>query len=446
MVINTVRSCRVAFAFVLALSFVGSFANGQAITLTESDDPARIISNRISFAADGTLKAPDLGDKAIALPLKVSAQANYFARRLPSAGRDERAYRNLRSYDHTSVTITVGDRKTQTTLPKVMNKIVAEGRREGLLYYSPEYVMSRNHLDLLSVPGDPLAILPLLPKTSVELNQEWPVDTWAIAMLTGMEAIVDSKLVCQLTAVDEKTATIKFQGTAEGAIAGAKSKVVVSGTATFDRVNNLLSKIEFNQQENRAIGVASPGMEVGSKTLIERSLASVREDLTNELLNSIPLDPGAKSQLLHFQPTNWKLRFFHDRNWYLFQETPQVVVLRLMVDGGLVSQCNVATIPKVAPGEHTSGELFQADIQKSLGERLKQIVSAEEVSNKDGYYIYRVVAEGSANNLEMLWNYYLVTAPDGRQVSLVFAVEPTRAQLLENRDLSIVQSIQFLAE
>ncbi len=434
------------FVMICGLAFPTIRLEAQAIPLTESDDGSRVVLNRISVAVEGTVETPDLGDKARSLPLSVTAQEEYYARRLPSAGRDERAFRNIRSYETASVNISVDNEKTRTQLPKVMNIIVAEGRREGLLYYSPEYVMSRNHLDLLSVPGDPLTLLPLLPKTDVEVHQEWPVDTWAISMLTGMEAVVDAKLTCQLTSADEATATIKFHGNIEGAIAGAKSKIVISGTGTFDRKNQLLSRVEYNQQENRSVGVASPGMKVGSKTIIVRKIAEARADLTDQLLSAIPLDPGPKSNLLHFQPKNWKLRFFHDRHWHVFQETAQVVVLRLMIDGSLVSQCNVALIQRVAPGERTPGENFQADIQKSLGDRLTQIVSAEEVSNKDGLFIYRVIAEGSANGMDMIWNYYLVTAPDGRQVSLVFAVEPKRSELLENRDLSIVQSIQFLDE
>ncbi len=420
--------------------------SADEVSLTESDTDPRSILTRIKIEIEGTVETPDVDAKAIALPLKVTATEDYYSRRLPSAGRDERAYRNLRSYNNASAFLSVGDEKNQSALPPVMKTIIADGGRDGLLYYAPEYVMSRDHIELLSIPGDPLAILPILPKTPVELNQEWPVDTWVAAMLTATEAVVDSHLNAKLIALDDAKATISFTGDIDGAIDGATTKIKFSGTGIYDRKLNLLSRIEYSQEEIRSIGAANPGMNVKAKTIIDRSVAPARPELSDDIIKSIKLDPGPKSQLLYFQPKGWKLRFFHDRDWHVFQEVSQLVVLRLIIDGSLISQCNVALIPKVAPGEHTRGELFQADIRKSLGDRLTRIASADEITNDDGLYIYRVIAEGSVNNLEMVWNYYLVTAPDGRQISFVFAVEPNRTTTLKNRDLSIVQSVQFIEE
>jgi hypothetical protein len=73
---------------------------------------------------------------------------------------------------------------------------------------------------------------------------------------------------------------------------------------------------------------------------------------------------------------------------------------------------------------------------------------------KEGLFVVRVVAVGTVERRNaknepeaapMQWIYYLVANSDGRQIAFVFSLDPKQAEDLDNRDLSIVAGIEFLA-
>jgi hypothetical protein len=76
----------------------------------------------------------------------------------------------------------------------------------------------------------------------------------------------------------------------------------------------------------------------------------------------------------------------------------------------------------------------------------------EQIPSEDGRIIHRVIAEGQnslvkdkeAVEVPMQWNYYIVTAPTGEQLSFVFAIEPQLVEQLADRDLELVQSVRFV--
>lgn len=433
-----------AFALLLCLSSSQSLMAQHK--LQESIDSKRVVSTSMTVEASGKLQTASGEGSAISLPLEMKAQTNFNSRKLPSAGRDARAYRELRNYQLGVVNISAGKEKNKVELPANLKKAVAEGNRQGISIYAPELILTRNIADLLNTPADPLAILPFLPSEEVKLGDEWNPESWAVSMLTSVEATLESKMTCKLTAVERDIARVDFEGSVKGAISGAETEITAKGFYLFDLKQKLLSYIDMTQTEKRSVGTVSPGMDVTARAIVKRSVASSDSILSDEAMEAIPLDPGPKVELLTFQSGSWKIRFFHDRDWFIFQEVPQVVVLRLVDQGSLIAQCNASLINTMPAGEHTSQEKFQKDIRASLGESLTQIVKAEQIKLKDNdkRYIYRVIAEGKVKETEMLWYYYLTADASGRQVSFVFAVEPRLVDKMNDRDLGIVTSLQFL--
>ena len=131
-------------------------------------------------------------------------------------------------------------------------------------------------------------------------------------------------------------------------------------------------------------------------------------------------------------------------SWHVFQQTPQIAVLRLMDHGTFVAQCNLAPVRAANAGEHVPEQQFQNDIRTSLGKRLKTIEKAETIPTDDHRFLYRVTAIGEANKVPITWIYYLCAAPNGLQISFVFAVETALRERLGNRDLQMLKSLRFL--
>jgi hypothetical protein len=167
-------------------------------------------------------------------------------------------------------------------------------------------------------------------------------------------------------------------------------------------------------------------------------------DFPAELVASIPLEPAAESLRIE-HPLLFGARLVCDRDWTAFQSTSRLVVLRLLDHGGIVAQCNVAPGPKVAAGERTPERQFQEDVVKALGDKLDKIVSADEVLGPSKNRIYRVTAVGTSEGTAMVWRYYLVSAPDGQQAAFAFTAEDSQLARLADRDVALVNSLEFLA-
>lgn len=424
--------------------FSTAFTYAQVEITEQTTD--RAMTTQIAVTVKGKLFTPQQGDAKISLPIELKAESRFVERRLPSAGREERAYRSIRLMDRTIADIKIGDETTRSTLPLQLKRVVVEGDKEGLFLYSPDVYMSRNNIELLGMPCDPLSVLPLLPTTAVKVGDEWQTDSWIGSMLTSMEATLKSEIKCKLLSLDDKQAVIQFQGQVQGAVTGSNSTIDVTGQIFFNVTDKYVEKITATQIEKREIGTVSPGMDVTAEMTVFRNPIAVPEQLNDLVTEKIPLDPDNKVKSLVYQSGDWKLQFFHDRNWHIFQELPHVVVLRLVEQGNLLSQCNIAVVQSTKPGEHTPYPKFQDDIVKSLGARFTELLEEKSLDAPEGCFIYRVKVAGKANDLAMQWHYYLFTNRDGRQVSFAFALEPKQAEKLQDRDFAVVRSVHFLPE
>lgn len=429
----------------------------EKVELAEPETDTRVRLVRSHVQVSGQLQTAAGGGKKIPLKLNADAQYRFFERRLSGAGRDAETLRTARLYRFASndAEVTPADapaeaapKKSTLKLPETRHLIVAHGRREGALLYSPTATLTYEQLDLISTPADALSLLSLMPRDEVAIGESWKPETWAVQMLCGIEAMTKGEITCKLEEVDANSARVSFIGGAEGATLGAPSTVQLTGEFTFDRLAKLMTRARVKQTETRAIGAAKPGLEVTANVAVERSLAEESSEaklLSDAAVADIPVEPAAEMQFLRFE--SWGLRFYHDRNWHQFHQTNDVAVLRLMENGSLLAQVNVSPIPAAASGSHTSEEQFQTDIRQSLGKRLKSITKAEKLKPRnanDRRSLFRVTVDGEADSVPMTWFYHLCAAPTGQQVSFVFAVETKNLEKFNNRDLGLVRLLEFV--
>jgi hypothetical protein len=336
-----------------------------------------------------------------------------------------------------------------------MRLIAVNGRRQGLLRYALQGLLTREALDLLEMPSDPLAIVPLLPRRQVEVDDEWKPDDWVIQMLTAIEAVEESTLSCTLESVEEGIARVRFAGRMAGVKLGAPSNIQLEGTFEYHLEDQLITKVTLTQTEKVAMGVVNPGIDTTTSVTLNRSLADSDGGLTDDIVEAVPLEPPPERLPLVLNAAPWGLRLMHSRGWHLFhasyEQDPQVCILRLLDHGSLICQCNFSPVPDAEPGKHTPLETYEASIRQALGEQFGEFAGRTTIPTDDGRKIFRVTAVGnyqlpdgeSTRSVPMSWTYYLVASPSGRQVSFVFAVEPGLRERLRDRDLELVQSLRF---
>lgn len=443
-----------ACMFLLTAAFPGVLS--ASVLLQEPESSDRTVQTSVSVTTTGSVFTAGSASKSQKHPLTANARFRFRERRLPPGGRDANALRAIREFETAQVSTSVSGRETQTVLPASHRIAVASGDVTGVHCYCPTAKLSRETMDLLDLPGEPLALTGLLSGDSLEAGAKWKASDWAVQMLATVEAVQKQEMNCELVSVQGDVATVSFKGSVLGQRYGANTDVQISGELTFDTRQKLINSARVTYAIKANIGTVSPGIDAQVESIVTREVSPSKGKLTDALVEATPISPPTGAELLAFDAEPWKVQLVHDRSWHLFQAvlegTSQVVIFRLMENGSLLSQCNVARIPSAAPGKTAPLDQFEADIQTSLGKRFKAMRKREEIPSEDGRIIHRVIAEGQTSLLKdkeavevpMQWNYYIVTAPTGEQLSFVFAIEPQLVEQLADRDLLMVQSVRFV--
>ncbi len=434
---------------------VGPTCTEAATTLHEPDGPERTVQVSVTVTTTGSVFTAGGKEKSQKHPIEAEARFRFRERRLPSGGRDAGALRAAREFEVAHMETSISGHKTEQSLPEAHRVVVSSGADTGVWVYCPAGMLSRESMDLLQLPGEPLALQALFPTEAVEVGAKWSPQPWAIQMLATVEAVQKSALTCELTSLKADIATILIEGSVLGQRYGANTDVKVSGQLTFDTKAQLITTAKLTYTIQANIGTVSPGINARVETVVTRQLSPTPGKLTDALLATLPISPPSGAEMLAFDAAPWKVQLLHDRGWHLFQAVlegnSQVVIFRLMENGSLICQSNVAKLPTAAPGKHASIDQFEDDIQTSLGKRFKSLKPSEKLPADEGRIIYRVIAEGQttlvnekgAIEVPMQWRYYLLAAPTGEQLSFVFAIEPQLVEQLKDRDLEMVQSVRF---
>lgn len=427
------------------------------VKLAESSLEQRTYSTKSQITTTGKVQAATSAGEKEDLNLKASVTFDFLSRRLPAGGRDAAALREAREFATAQLTTTVSNYETRAELPADRQLIIANGDREGIISYSPQGALTREALDLLEIPGDPLALLALLPATEVRPAEEWTPADWVLQMLTGVEAVETTELKCRLAQATPTIAKVTFQGKIKGQRLGTNTTVGVVGAFLFNLEQQYLSQAKTVYTITSDVGTVNPGLDMQVTTELSRTPSNRSGRLTDEFLASIPLESPSEALGLQYVAAPWGMTLNHDRNWHLFQAvydaSAPVAILRLVELGSLVAQCNFSPAPPAPHGKTTPLEQFEADIEQSLGERFGEIVSREKLpATADGRQIFRVEVTGNViiksakgrADIPMLWIYYLVADPQGRQASFVFSVEPKLMEQLQGRDRELVASLRFV--
>jgi len=430
-------------ALTLCVALFPAVASAEKYRLEEPADDARVYGIGMRLDVHGQVQTRGENNKTTSFPLTAGAAISYRERRLLGTGVDAEALRGVRDYEQAQVDITVDEEKTSVRLPDALKLCVAQGRPSGLELYSLGGLLSAQELELITPPSDSLCFIALLPRSEVEIGDEWTPPNWVCQFLSRLEAVTKSELTCRLAVVQNDVAKVTFTGQASGAVQGAASEVAITGSFDYDLAAKSISAAELVQTEQRGIGVVSVGLDVKAQVRMLRKPAQVPRRLgESAVIDAATGEPPATAYLLRFE-SPWNLGLLHSRHWHLFKQTEQVAIFRLLDQGLFVAQCNLSPIPSARPGEHTSAQVFENDIRQSLGDRLKTIHPVEAIPTGDKRFMQRVVAEGAVGERNLTWIYYLLADPSGKQCSLMFAVDSGQVEKLGQRDREFAQSIRF---
>ena len=83
-------------------------------------------------------------------------------------------------------------------------------------------------------------------------------------------------------------------------------------------------------------------------------------------------------------------------------------------------------------------------MQKLLGENFGEFLEVSQAETPAHLRILRVKAKGKDDEVPVRWSYYLVSDPEGRQVTFAFRVEEKRLEAFGRADEQLVHSLRFV--
>lgn len=390
----------------------------SSISIVDAADPERATRVDYALKIEGTLSTPSTTGTSD-WNLTSSGKFVFHQRRFLSGDADSFGIRALRRFENAETHSSVGkDHKTSVVLPNQAAVIQIYGAGHQLLQLSPDVRLSRSQLDLLQIPCDPIVATGLLPARNLkDQDEKWNADSWVIPMLAGVDAAVNQSANCKLKSLTALEVVVEFEGTAEGAVVGSATKVTLKGELVYDRTGQFIRSFNAVQSEKRQPGPFSPGLNVKATIEWKQTLLPA----ANKLPATMPENVPDERQLLLTLAAPGRVLMLHNRDWHVFHETPEMVMLRMSHDGALVAQCNISPSPPVPAGGSTSEQEYLAEVQSALAERKGVVKSSKIHDDINGWRIHHVRAMGKANEKALIWDYFLCTAKSGQQLSMIFS-------------------------
>ncbi len=420
---------------VLAVS--ESEANGPVpvAPLAVRVDPNRTSRFQAEVAISGTLTTPTAaGDQSWNLSSEV--RFVFLQRQFPSEFGGPGMLKAIRRYETAQAAIQVGKQhRTRTQLPSGLAVIHVRGGIDRMEAAAAGGLLSQREHDLLMMPFDPLPCTGLLPQRDVGTGDKWNGDSWLLPRLTGIDAVTEQSLTCELRSQNGREAIIVFRGTAEGAVSGSAVSTTVSGELTFSKTDRCIERLECRLKEKRSAGPVSPGID---------AIITVRWTQTPDASGQVPEQTDDSLFDRPFRlSTPWRLVLQHGRDWHEFNRTDQMMMLRQIRNGSLIAQCNISSGVAVAPGQHTSDADFRSDVLREIGPLQGRIISEATVRDDDRWRVRHIRVQGTVKDVRIFRDYYLCTAGSGDQFSLMFSHTAADAEAFGDEPQKWIRALQL---
>jgi hypothetical protein len=412
----------------------------ETVLLKESGAPKGTASRVVvEMSAQGTLRpaAPPGQPDPKPVPLKVEARFDFTERPLPGGGPT----RVARRVNQAAVAINSPDRPRAGALRPEVSILIVERRDGGIVTYSPGGPLTRNELDLVQGPADPLMWAGLLPGKAVAVGETWEIDRDTARALSDYDALASSTVRAKLESLDAATASIRIGGEVRGAARGGEGTITFDGTLGYDRKAGRIRRLTLQRAEVRKPGLVEAGLDFRGTLSIERVPAEIPPELADSVLPSLARGNPNTLSLLEYEPPEGAYRLWHDRDWHTFWDDARITVLKRLDRGELLAQCNISAGPHAGKGRHQDPAQFRDDIKKALGERFVAFLGAGEI-DRDGYG-YKVVVQGREGDHDILWYYYLLASPEGDQALITFTLNAADAKRFGEQDAQLVGSLQW---
>jgi len=364
----------------------------------------------------------------------------------------------VRRYREAAADLKIGEHPSRTTLGEDAREVVIERQGSTPVPSLRRGHLTREELDLLDTPFDPLLLASLIPDSPADEAVSWAVSPDAAAGLLAIDTVEHGGLEARIVEVFDGVARIALSGVIDGACDGVPTHLVVDGTCTAavsteggrHRFQGPITGIDVVIRERREASHVAPGFDVEARMVLARSTSAAEPMATSEPQPSRRRDVEGRPGLAWYRNGENRYDLVYDSRWRIVEDGPAGLVLRFVDRGALVAQCSVTALPRADSDLTPTIDDLQRDIRQSLAGQFGRFEDADEMSRRGDaetpdLKIVRVASSGTAEGLPFQWIHYVVADREGRRAGVTFMFEASLARRFADADRSLVEGLRFPA-
>jgi hypothetical protein len=392
---------------------------------TQADEPIRIterltagdqchVSCRVEIAGSLT-PAPEKGKDSKPLPIKGDSAIEYDERILmvDSSGTVQKTARIYRRIDFQR---SIGGREQNQTIRPAVRRLVLLRKDNTEVPFSPDGPLTWGEIDLVRTDVFTPALSGLLPAQGVRKSERWKAAVEAVKELTDMERIEEGGLECKLDDVtslmvngqSRRQARIAIWGTVRGINEDGPNRQQLDGYLYFDLESNHLSYLTLKGSHSL---LDKDGKEIGKvegRFTLTRQTQQRNQDLSDDALRGLTLEPNADNTLLLYENSDLGVRFLHPRRWRIAAERGQQITLDTADGNGLLLTLESPNnLPTAAQYLKESRDWFAKQKARIAGEEPAQTLRA------DNGHLERFALEVEMGGQKVLMDYLVIRQQAG---------------------------------
>jgi hypothetical protein len=335
------------------------------------------VSTRVELSGEMTLPPEKNQPAPRRLPVSGSSAIDYDERIL-DPGTDGQVQKTIRIYRRIDFRRKVDDRPQESSIRPAVRRLVIVRLKNIEVPFSPDGPLTWGEIDLVRTDVFTPALAGLLPDKAVTPGQRWTANKKAIQELTDMEKIDEGDVECrfeQITDLNQRRhARIAFAGTVRGINEDGPNRQQLDGYLFFDLQSNHISYLSLKGISFLLDKNDKPLGRIEGRFVLTRQANPVVNDLTDQALKGVELEPSANNTLLLYENADLSIHFLHPRRWRVAGVHGRQIALDEANGSGLM-------VTVEATSQVPSGAQFLAEARDYLLKQQAKLLRTEQLQS-----------------------------------------------------------------
>jgi hypothetical protein len=441
-------------SYLIAFTFFGIGSATYLHSAADTSETFHFVSRRqtgdldhvnvLLEATGDVLTKSDSGAKPGRVKFGLECRREYDEKTLQLPSVKDTALRGVRFYQEASANFKKGDVAHKPVLRPENRTVGVEIAGEKATLFSLKGPFNVDELELATAVGESLCLDQVLPSKPVKCGDSWKIPDETIAVLLGLEDVTSSTVQVVLGPVTADSARLELAGEVKGGLFGAANEISLKGRCRFDRRTGRIDWFAVRLKQSRECGIVEDGLDATVLVQIKINRITSCEQLSDAVLAGLSVKPSEELTGVQYRHSAGGWQVTHDRSWFLIDRSRDFDEFHRLDRGQDLGLCKASPQPQVGAAKLPTLEQFQGIAQKLLGDHFGEFLEVSQAQSPAQLRILRVKARGKDNEVPVRWFFYLVSDPEGRQVSLVFRVEEKWLAAFGKADEQFVHSLRFV--